>query len=394
MEDLDLDQLSEDVLEALLEYVPEYSWEDVEDPIKAPIPPMMVPPELFVRPVYADNHNGYTNAVTSHTTTTTISAFSASANGFYSDSHGSDRENHQHHHRTTGEGRGTVRATRRTVQHKTARRPINLYESRTFPFNYVLPFPPPFLLPLSTISGISPVPPKSSIIVSPYLRLPPYTFCLRTSQNWRTRNSALSLKNKCHQTYLPYFEEGQMEDEDEFRERIAEGKIKINFLIPNEESRDPPKPEPSDHICGVCLTVGCIAHRELKECCRLRTTSIVSRSNDLADGLIVHNVHVLTDYNEAVPQPVPRSNGRSSQTMKTGLSTSSAVSDGSQGPPSSQTINRFARQRPKERSNPWCGNDCVLKPPGKNESIVSSRRSGIHPPGDTVMPPCCDFGTF
>ncbi|KAK9900044.1 SET domain-containing protein [Cystobasidium minutum MCA 4210] len=108
-------------------------------------------------------------------------------------------------------------------------------------------------------------------LASPYVRIPMYTYCPRTSSNWR--RPTLSLHRRCHMSFLPFFGEDGYEDESHFRDRIQleskNSSVKIVFTIPSElEEPSQFDPEdllstiPKDSVCAVCLSVGCIMHHD------------------------------------------------------------------------------------------------------------------------------------
>ena len=254
----------QDLLDALLAHLPEYSW---EDQAAAAVPPMVAPAAYI--PITSS-----TSTLLLRTSSSTSSAAGPSgsgsgapalsrrdsdsgyASGEYPSASGSGSHSHSHSQR---ERRKAGAASSLLARSRADQSALN-WRTETFPFNYALPVAPPLLTPLLVLKVNDPLP-RSNVIVSPYLRIPPYTFCVRTSINWRVSNAA-SLRSRCHLSFLPYFGEEHYDDENEFRDRLNMSKMtRIVFHIPNEDEKDQPKPEPSSAICGICLTVGCIIHR-------------------------------------------------------------------------------------------------------------------------------------
>ena len=249
----------QDLLDALLANLPEYSW---QDQAAAPVPPMVAPAAYI--PITSSS-----SALLLRTSSSASSSAGPSSgapplmnrrgsdSGYASAEYpsGSGVGSHSHSQRERRKaGSSSLLARSRADQSA-----LN-WRTDTFPFNYALPVSPPLLTPLLVLKMNDPLP-RSNVIVSPYLRIPPYTFCVRTSINWRVSNAA-SLRSRCHLSFLPYFGEEHYDDENEFRDRLNMSKMtRIVFHIPNEDEKDQPKPEPSSAICGICLTVGCIIHR-------------------------------------------------------------------------------------------------------------------------------------
>ena len=203
----------EELLQVLLDNEPEFPWEDIE---AAPVPTTSIPKQFFV-------------ATRPANVATTV-------NGTLGANH----------------SRNLKRKADRLVESQ------DLWKRDTFPFDYVAPRPPELLPTLLHLKEDSPIP-QSSIISSPYQRIPPYTFCARTSTNWRQNKD---LRSRCHINFIPFFPEDSYEDEDEYRDRMNQSKGKVAFHIPNEDEEDDPISFPSSHICAICLSVGCIIHRE------------------------------------------------------------------------------------------------------------------------------------
>lgn len=239
-----MDTLDIDLLEALLEEVPEYSWEEQE---KAPIP-RIAPPLAFSyskarskAAAASDGQQGYTN-------------------------------NNSYNNGGSGSGH-TSRAVRKAAIR--ANKHEQTWDVDTFPFGYEIHFPPPLLTPLQTLRPTDPLP-RSSIIVSPYIRIPQYTYCSRSSVNWRRPTP--NLRRRCHVSHLPYWGEDGYEDDSEFRGRLRDeirtSKTRVTFVLPSEQEGphngdtqqdreiDILDQIPSDVICGICLAVGCLTHRE------------------------------------------------------------------------------------------------------------------------------------
>jgi hypothetical protein len=78
-------------------------------------------------------------------------------------------------------------------------------------------------------------------------------------------SNVASLRPRCHLDHLPYFGEHDYENENEFRDKVTDSGVKMAFHIPNEDEKDEPEPPPSNSICGICLVVGCIMHREFRK---------------------------------------------------------------------------------------------------------------------------------
>lgn len=240
--------LDPDLLEALLANEPEYSW---EEQASAPIPPVAPPPSFL-----AKQQAAVAAISASATESGSLStSYNNSTSSIALSRRGSERD-------AAGNIITTLRHSRRAIvranpKHSTA----GNWTADTFPFNYKLPLPPSLLTPLLVLKAADPLP-RSSVITSPYLRIPSYNFCARTSANWRMTN-VLSLRSRCHLDHLPFFSEHEYDNESEFRDRIAEGHLKLAFHIPSEEEKDQPLPPPSDEMCAICLVVGCIMHRTL-----------------------------------------------------------------------------------------------------------------------------------
>lgn len=256
--------LSADVLKVWSEYLPEYSWEEQE---KAPIPPRLAPPAIFVR------------------VGTSRSVLTAAAGDIYGASQSLDDVNDDDAEESAINANGKrTRSSRRKKQPAVALGkaviPLKEWQSDTFPFGHAPHYPPkpiePLLLTaqyrLKTGGQPDPVaehpsmyqlpdyePPLTSVVYSPYVRIPPYTFCARTSVNWRTNPI---LRTRCHMSFLPYFGEDNYEDENEFRGQIETATGKLKFTVPNENPGDSPPEQPLDRLCGICLSRGCIVHRE------------------------------------------------------------------------------------------------------------------------------------
>ena len=223
-------ELDPDLLEALIANVPEYSW---EDQARAPVP-SVGPPPAFLKNRYASGAR--------------FAELQASAALSRRDSE-------------SGGGGSNARKSKRTIAKANPKHSIaNNWTSDTFPFNYTLPLPPSLLTPLLVLKATDPLP-QSSVVVSPYLRIPPYNYCARTSGYWRITN-VNSLRSRCHMDHIPFFAEYEYENENEFRDRITDCGAKVAFHIPNEDENDEPEKLPSTGVCGICLTVGCIMHRK------------------------------------------------------------------------------------------------------------------------------------
>jgi hypothetical protein len=232
-----MDTLDEDLLEALAAEVPEYSWEEQDN---APIP-RVAPPLAF-------------------TLQRARSRASASRNVL-------NESGDSALHGGTGTSRGVRKAAMRANKVEQA------WDGDIFPFGYELQYPVPALTPLQTLRP-GDNSPRSDIIVSPYMRIPPYTYCPRTSINWR--RPTLSLHKRCHMTFLPFFGEEGYEDESHFRDLLhneaRSNGIKVQFTIPSEREQPSHGDEedmfskmPKDTVCGICLSVGCIIHREHRQ---------------------------------------------------------------------------------------------------------------------------------
>ena len=263
---LSVEDLDADVLAVLLQSVPEYSW---EDQASAPVPPR-VPPAGFV-----------TNVKSSLSFLKSSALFPAREPD--GDDEESDDMQDQRPARKTRKGKKSLGK---------AIIPPNEWVPATFPWGHAPHYPPKPAEPLllfeyntgnkargrkrkrlyqaanghesddrdndyeeMTIEE----PPYSSVISSPYVRIPPYTYCTRVSTNWRTNKS---IKSRCHLSFLPYFNEGNFEDEDEFREALGHTAVKIAFHIPNEMESDDEPDLPDTEFCGICMTRGCVQHRE------------------------------------------------------------------------------------------------------------------------------------
>jgi len=212
--DVDLASFSSDVLEALLELEPSYAWADLD---AAPLPFPGCPSQFLV---------------STKTVNETALSIGMGLIGSLA-------------------GRSAKRKAERIVQSNEP------WEKDTFPFGYAAARPPERSSSLLVLKKGDPIP-QSSIIQSPYMRISPYTYCVRTSTNWRTDRR---LQTKASLSYLPFFGEDNYQEEDEFRDRLFENSVRAKFVIPNEEEVDPPIPRPSNAICGICLAVGCIVHR-------------------------------------------------------------------------------------------------------------------------------------
>lgn len=233
-----LADLPYDLLEALLAREPEFSWEYAES---APLPQEGKPRSFYVKERAAE------------------AAIAAAAQYGGSSTRGTSILQQP--------SRRSARPIARVnPDHETA----GNWTAETFPFNYRLPREPSKLTPLllNNNGGF----PTASVIVSPYLRIPTYTFCARTSANWRLAEGR-SLRSRCHMDYLPFFGENEYEDNNEFRSRITEVGTKIAFHIPDEYEKDQPEEPPSNTMCALCLTVGCIMHRESFRCVQSRSRS-------------------------------------------------------------------------------------------------------------------------
>lgn len=229
-----METLDEDLLEALAAEVPDYSWEEQE---KASIP-RVAPPLAFSLQKARSKASASRYVLNESVESATSGA--------------------------TGASRGVRKAAMRANKNEQA------WDGEVFPFGYELQYPVPALTPLQTLRpGESP--PRSDIIVSPYVRIPPYTYCPRTSINWR--RPTLSLHKRCHMTFLPFFGEEGYEDESHFRDRLHEeartSGIKVQFTIPSEreqpsqgDDEDLFSKMPKDSVCAICLSVGCIIHRK------------------------------------------------------------------------------------------------------------------------------------
>lgn len=244
-----MDTLDEDLLEALLAEVPEYSWEEQE---KAPIP--RVAPPLAFSLQRARSRASSSRVLLGDTG----DSISLSANN----------------------GSGTSRAVRKAALR--ANKNEQAWDGEIFPFGYELQYPVDPLTPLQTLRPHD-KPPRSEIIVSPYIRIPLYTYCARTSINWR--RPTVSLRRRCHMTFLPFFGEEGYEDESHFRDLLnneaRSNGVNVRFMIPSE--REEPSPDddedlfskmPKDSVCGICLSVGCIIHREFRSEGRARALFI------------------------------------------------------------------------------------------------------------------------
>jgi hypothetical protein len=227
---LKMETMDEDLLEALLAEMPEYSWEELEN---APLP-RIAPPDIFALQSYNSKVDEGAASAASQATGTTLPS------------------------------RAVRKAALRAPQHE------QRWDGQVFPFGYKLSLPPPPLVTLQTLRAEDPTP-RSNVIASPYVRIPPYTFCARTSINWRRPHR--SLHKSCYMSFLPFFGEDGYDDESSFRDRLAQdarqGLTRVSFLVPSEleapsrsDEMDPLEKMPNDEVCGICLSVGCIAHRK------------------------------------------------------------------------------------------------------------------------------------
>ena len=287
------------ILQALLDSEPEFSWEDIE---AAPVPSTATPSPFFVHTRLANEP------------------------GLFHGNAGAPLS------------RNAKRKAERLVQSD------SLWKKNTFPFGYFAPRPPELLPTLLHLKDGDPIP-QSSIISSPYYRIPPYTYCVRTSTNWRHNKD---LRSRCRITFVPFFPEDNYEDEDEYRDRMNESKGKVAFHIPNEDEDDDLATPPSTHICAICLSVGCVIHRE-------------SLGQYQADKK--NDVLLLSDKAPAVPQPKVEKEDDVYQ--QAALATASG--------------SRFYRRQARERNTQGCGPDCILKMSEEDEQVSrDSPRAECH----------------
>lgn len=261
--------LEKDVLDTLLQMIPEYSW---EAQAKAAVPARLAPPMLYVntRPANVASVSGLEDG------NGTIIGIPSSLNLRADEA----IEKRSSSRRSTDKRRKSATLARAVI-------PADEWEDRTFPFGHAPHYPPRLPEPLllmehntgNKFSQGTPAndkgkgramsdhtqnlamfePPLTSIISSPYVRIPPYTFCARTSVSWRPN---AYLRSRCHMSFLPFFGEDNYEDESEFRDRINQSTGRIAFHIPTENEADRPPHLPDHELCGICLSRACIVHRK------------------------------------------------------------------------------------------------------------------------------------